>query len=134
MSYYPQRTVVVLEPDPHAQHNTRKGVIISDVNHPDIGPNQDPQRYTVTCTTTTHNYSYQPTRLPTRGLETGMFRNPVYTMPWSIHTVEDYENNDARDTEATDEVQIIAAEGKVTEKTFARIRDGLYEYLGGTPP
>jgi hypothetical protein len=40
---------------------------------------------------------------------------------------QDYENNDTRDTEATDEVQIIAAEGKVTEKTFARIRDGLYD-------
>jgi hypothetical protein len=45
MSYYPQREIVVLSDDPHGVHDTRKGVIVSDINHPDIGPNQNPQRY-----------------------------------------------------------------------------------------
>jgi hypothetical protein len=123
MSYYAQRTLLVLSPDPHGVHETRKAVVLSDVNHPDIGPNQDPQRYAVICCTTTDEYSHAPVRLPTRGLETGMFRRPVYAMPWSLHTVEDPADENG--------VEIADAQGKVTEEAFTRIRDGLYEYLGG---
>lgn len=126
MSYLAQRTIVVLQPDPHDMHETRKGIVISDINHPDIGPNQDPQRYAVICTTTSDAYSYPPTRLPTRGREQGMFRQPVYAMPWSLHTIADPASDG--------DIEIVAAEGKVTEEAFARIRDGLYEYLGGELP
>lgn len=123
MGYYAQRSLVVLAPDPHGVHNTRKAVVISDVNHPDIGPNQDPQRYAVMGCSTSDAYSHAPIRLPTRGLEQGMFRQPVYAMPWSLHTVED--------PASEPDVGILKAEGKVTEEAFARIRDGLYTYLGG---
>lgn len=123
MSYYPQRSLLVLEPDPHGVHETRKAIVLSDVNHPDIGPDEDPQRYAVICTTTTDDYSYPPTRLPTRGLESGMFRHPVYAMPWSLHTVADPASDGA--------VQISSRDGTVTKEAFARIREGLFEYLGG---
>jgi hypothetical protein len=55
-----------------------------------------------------------------------MFKKTVYAMPWSLHTVED---------PATDgRIGIKDTEGKITEEAFFRIRDGLYEYLGGELP
>jgi hypothetical protein len=55
-----------------------------------------------------------------------MFRKAVYTMPWSLHTVEDPPSDEG--------IEILAVEGKVTEEAFDRIRDGIYEYLDGELP
>lgn len=53
----------------------------------------------------------------------GLFRKPVYAMPWSLHPVEDSASERG--------VGILKAEGKITEDAFAPIRDGLDMYLGG---
>jgi acyl-CoA synthetase (AMP-forming)/AMP-acid ligase II len=93
-------------------------MVISDVNHPDISPNQDPQRYAVMCCSTSDAYSYKPIRLPTRGLEQGMFRRPVYAMPWSLHTVEDPASDHG--------IAILRAEGEITEEAFTDRLPGYY--------